>query len=105
SYNHGLHECIYVSDLDGYLDKVAKTAASSNTDIDALMEAMVVAGGTFSRLNVPLEESTAFLGVLANRGFKAGEAGTAINAIMTRLTQSTGPAADALKEMGVSAYD
>src|SRR5699024_5252339 len=94
-----------VSDLDGYLDKVAKTAASSNTDIDALMEAMVVAGGTFSRLNVPLEESTAFLGVLANRGFKASEAGTAVNAIMTRLTSGTGEAADALDEMGISAFD
>src|SRR5690625_1314125 len=94
-----------VSDLDGYLDKVAQTSRKSNTDIDALMEAMVIAGGTFSRLNVPLEESTAFLGVLANRGYKASEAGTAINAIMSRLTQSSGPAADALKEMGISAFD
>src|SRR5690625_3157559 len=37
--------------------------------------------------------------------FKASEAGTAINAIMARLTQTTGPAADALNEMGVSAFD
>lgn len=94
-----------VDELDGYLDKVAKTASSSNTDIDALMEAFVIAGGTFERLNVPLEESSAFLGVLANRGFKGSEAGTAMNAIMSRLTQTTGPAAKALKEMGVSAYD
>src|SRR5690625_3642551 len=57
-----------VDELSGYLDKVAHTAANSNTDIDALMEAMVIAGGTFERLNVPLEESTAFLGVLSSRG-------------------------------------
>lgn len=94
-----------VKDLSGYLDKVATTAANSNTDIDALMEAFVIAGGTFDRFNVPLEESSAFLGVLANRGFKASEAGTAINAIMTRLASSTGPAAKKLKEMGISAYD
>src|SRR5690625_250035 len=94
-----------VDDLSGYLDKVAQTAANSNTDIDALMEAMVIAGGTFERLNVPLEESTAFLGLLANRGFKASEAGTAVNAIMTRLTSGTGEAADALDEMGISAFD
>lgn len=94
-----------VNDLEGYLDKVATTAANSNTDIDALMEAFVIAGGTFDRFNVPLEESTAFLGVLANRGFKASEAGTAVNAIMTRLASSTGPAAEQLKEMGISAYD
>src|SRR5690625_1365584 len=94
-----------VDELSGYLDKVAHTAANSNTDIDALMEAMVIAGGTFERLNVPLEESTAFLGVLANRGFKASQAGTAVNAIMTRLTSGTGEAADALDEMGISAFD
>src|SRR5690625_2265327 len=37
--------------------------------------------------------------------FKASEAGTAINAIMARLTQTTGPAADALNEMSVTAFD
>lgn len=94
-----------VSDLDGYLDKIAKTAASANTDIDALMEAFVIAGGTFSRFNVPLEEANAFLGVMANRGFKGSEAGTALNAIMTRLTASTGPSAKALKELGINAFD
>lgn len=94
-----------VNDLDGYLDKVAQTSRRSNTDIDALMEAFVIAGGTFNRLNVPLEESNAFLGILANRGFKGAQAGTAVNAIMTRLTASTGPAAEALKEIGVSAFD
>src|SRR5690625_3394064 len=96
---------ITVDDLDGYLDKVAQTSRKSNTDIDALMEAFVVAGGTFERFNVPLEEANAFLGILANRGTKGSEAGTALNAIMTRIGQSTGPAADALEEMGVSAYD
>ena len=96
---------VETDDLDGYLDKVAKTAASSNTDIDALMEATIIAGGSFKRFNVPLEESNAFLGILANRGNKGSEAGTALNAIMTRLGQSTGPAADALEELGINAYD
>src|SRR5699024_10242395 len=96
---------IEVEDLDKYLDTIASTASNANTDIDAVMEAYVVAGGTFDRLNVPLEESATFLALLANRGYKGAEAGTAVNAIMTRLTSSTGPAADALGEMGVSAFD
>lgn len=61
---------ISVKELPTYLDQVAKTAASSNTNIDALMEAMVVSGGTFKNLNVPLSEANALLGVLANRGIK-----------------------------------
>lgn len=59
---------IETKDLGGYLDKTAATASNANTDIDALMEANVLAGGTFERLNVPLAESNAFLGVMANRG-------------------------------------
>src|SRR5690625_3365115 len=93
------------NDLVPYLDKVAQTSRKSNTDIDALMEAMVVAGGTFSRFNVPLEEANAFLGVLANRGTKGSEAGTALNAIMDRLTSGTGQASKALDELGLSAFD
>src|SRR5690625_5888044 len=54
-----------VEDLDGYLDQVAQTSRRSNTDIDALMEAFVIAGGTFDRLNVPLVEANSFLCVLA----------------------------------------
>lgn len=96
---------IEVQNLDGYLDKVAQTSRKSNTDIDALMEALVIAGGKFRELNIPLEESNAMLGILANRGFKGSEAGTAMNAILTRLTATTGPSAKALKELGVSAFD
>lgn len=94
-----------VDELEDYLDKVAQTARRSNTDIDEFMDAMVVAGGTFSRFNVPLEEANAFLGVLANRGTKGTEAGTALNAIMDRLTSGTGQAAKALDDLGLSAFD
>src|SRR5699024_7649398 len=90
-----------VDDLDGYLDRVAQTAANSNTDIDALMEAMIVAGGTFSRFNVPLEEANAFLGVLANRGTKGSEAVSALNAIMGSVTSCTGQQARVLVEISL----
>lgn len=96
---------VQVGDLDGYLDKIARTASRSNTDIDELMAAFTVAGSTFRRFNVPLEEANAFLGILANRGTKGSEAGTALNAIMDRLTSGTGQAATALEELGISAFD
>lgn len=89
-----------VNQLDEYLDKVAQTSRKSNTNIDALMEGMVVAGGTFARLNTPMAESNAIMGVLANRGTKGAEAGTAINAIMDRLTNTSGPAGKAMEKLG-----
>ncbi len=73
-------------DLPVYLDQVAKTAASSNTNIDALMEGLIVCGGTVKNLNVPLDEANTLLGTLANRGIKGSEAGNSFNSILINLT-------------------
>lgn len=94
-----------VDELPGFLDKVAQASANSNTEVDQLMEAFLVAGGNMSSFNVPLEESTALLGILADKGFKGAEAGTAMNAIFTNLTSGLGNSAKAMDEIGVSAFD
>jgi TP901 family phage tail tape measure protein len=96
---------IEVKDLPSYLDMVAQASRKSNTNIDALMEAYLVAGGTMASFNVPLEESTALLGLLANRGLKGSEAGTALNAIMVNLTSGAGQAGKAMEELNISAFD
>ena len=94
-----------VKDLPDFLDMVAKASQKSNTDIDKLMEAFLVGGGTMAAFNVPLEESTAILGIMANRGYKGAEAGTALNAIFTNLTSGLGASGKAMKELGLSAFD
>lgn len=96
---------IEVEDLPKYLDQLAQTSRKSNTNIDALMEAMIVAGGTFKNLNVPIDEANALLGVLANRGKKGSEAGNSLNSIMVNLTSGAGQAGEALEELGISAFD
>lgn len=96
---------IEISDLPKYLDTIAEASRKSNTDIDALMGAFLVAGGNLAQLNVPLEESTALLGLLANRGLKGSEAGRALNAIMVNLTSGAGQAGKAMEELGLSAFD
>ncbi|OEH52992.1 phage tail tape measure protein [Oceanobacillus sp. E9] len=96
---------IEVKDLPAYLDNVAEASRRSNTNIDALMEAYVVAGGNLAAFNVPLEESTAILGLLANRGLKGSEAGRALNAVMVNLTSGAGQAGAAMEELGISAFD
>ncbi|MCQ4922185.1 phage tail tape measure protein [Tissierella carlieri] len=92
-------------DLPGYLDIVAQTARSSNTDIDQMAEAYLKVGGTLRGLGVPLNESALALGFLANSGIKGSEAGTALNAVMTNLTAPTGRAKQALEELSFSAFD
>lgn len=94
-----------VQDLPGYLDMVAQASRRSNTEIESLMDAFLISGGQFASLNVPLEESTSLLGILANRGYKGAEAGTAMNAILTNMTTKGGESGKAMKELGLSMWD
>ena len=69
------------------------------------MDAYLAVGGVMNNLNVPITESATALGVLANRGIKGSEAGTALNAIMVNLTTGTGQAGKMMEKLGVSAFD
>lgn len=96
---------VTVDELPGYLDVAAKAQTKSNQSAEQLMEAYLGVGGTMKNLNVPVEESATALGVLANRGIKGSEAGTALNAIMVNLTTGTGQAGKMMQQLGVSAFD
>lgn len=96
---------IQVDDLGHYLDVVAKAQSSSNTNMQQLLSAYVQCGGTLRNLNVDIEESATLLGVLANRGKKGEEAGTALNSIMVNLIGANRSAKTAMDALGVSAWD
>lgn len=92
-------------ELNNYLDKVARTASRSNTDIDAMMEAFLEFGGTVKQNNISLEEASSLIGILANRGVKRAEAGNALNSVFMNLTTGYGRAGKAMKELNLSAFD
>lgn len=94
-----------VNDVPRYLDQVAQTSRKSNTSIQQLMEAFINTGATATNLGIPLEETSALLGILANNGNKGYEAGTKLNSIITRMTAQSGPAREAWSELGISVYD
>lgn len=96
---------IKTEELPGFLDAVAQASRKANTNVDALMEAFLVTGGTLSNFKVPVEETSALLAILANRGYKGSEAGTAMNAIFTNLTSGMGQAGKALEKLNISAFD
>lgn len=94
-----------VKDLDGYLDVAAKANNKSNQTAEQLMEAYLGVGGTMKNLRIPIQESSAALGVMANRGIKGSEAGNALNAVMINLTTGTGQAGKMMGKLGISAFD
>jgi len=96
---------VAVEDLTRYLDICAQAQRSSNTSLQQLLEAYVVAGGSFRNFNTSMEESATILGILANRGKKGSEAGNNLNSVLINLIGASGQSSEALEMLGVSAYD
>lgn len=88
-----------------FVDIMAKAMSTSNTTTTELGEAYKNCASTASSLGYTVEETTAVLATMANAGVKGGEAGTALNAIMTRLATDTKGCATELAEYGVHVYD
>ena len=92
-------------DLSGYLDVAAMANNKSGQTAEMLMEAYIAVGGTMKGLKVPFQDTATALGVMANRGIKGSEAGTALNAVMTNLTTGVGQAGKMMEKLGISAFD
>ena len=93
------------TNLQRFLDVATTANNKSNQTAEQLMEAWIQTGGVFKGLRVDIEDSATALGVLANRGIKGSEAGTALNAIMINLTTGAGQAGKAMQKLGVSAFE
>lgn len=96
---------VEVEDLGHYLDVVTKAQSSSNTSMQQLLEAFKVTGGTAHNLGIDVEELSTILGVMANRGIKGSEAGTALNAVLVNMLGSTKRTAEAMDTLGLSMFD
>lgn len=85
-------------------DVLAATAAGANTDIASLGEAMKYAAPVAKTMGYSLEETAASVGILGNAGIAAGQAGTSLRAIMSRIAADSG-AKKTLEGLGVAATD
>ena len=93
------------SQLDGYIDEMARTSQKSNTSVAQLGEATLVCAGTVSLTKQSLETMNTELGVLANNGIKGAEGGTHLRNILLSLSAPTEKAEIALHELGVKVSD
>lgn len=73
------------SDWGSMLDKVSHTADMSIVDVRDIVTSMKWAGGITSGLGRDLEETLGMISVLGDFGLKGSQAGTGIQALMTRL--------------------
>lgn len=91
--------------LTKFGDEMAKTASKANTSVSQLGEAILTVGGTAKSLAGGTTELNAALGVLANRGIKGSEGGTALRNVILALSAPTDKAAASMKSLGLEVYD
>lgn len=86
-------------------DVMAKTTATSNTNLTDLFEAVQKGAPAFTAAGQSLESFNALAGIMANSGLKGSESGTQLRNIMLRLAKPTKESQDALDALGVTTRD
>ena len=82
-----------------FADVFASTMSNSNTTIEMMGETMKFAGTIAGTLGYSMEDVALAIGLMANNGTKASEAGTALRAMMTRLAAPPKEAAEAFAQI------
>lgn len=92
-------------DTTHYVDVLAQTARNSNTNISMMGDAFKYVSPVAKALNYSIEDVGLALGLAANNGIKASQAGTSLRMILSNMIDPSDDAAKALSKMGVSLDD
>lgn len=93
------------SDATHFSDVLAKAASSSNTNVAMMGETFKYTGAMAGTLGYRIEDVGVMIGLMANSGIKASQAGTELNSLFTRLSTNTNGARDAIEKLGIRFYN
>lgn len=93
------------SDMSRLGDVLVGTFTRSNTNLQMLGETMKYAGPVAASVGQDIETVAAMAGKLGDAGIQGSMGGTALRAILGRLSAPPKSAADALEKLGISAKD
>ena len=86
-------------------DYLAKTSASTNTNVTLLMESFVYGAPTARQLGVAVGDLSAIFGALADSGLKGSLAGTSFTNMMLKMANPSKKASALLKQWGLTFTD
>lgn len=92
-------------DSSHFVDVLAQASANSNTTVAQMGEAFKYLATTGGVLDYSIEDVATTLGLLANNGIKAGQAGTSMRQILNTLINPSKDAAAAMEALGISLFD
>ncbi len=88
-----------------FADVLAKTSSSSNTNVSMLGETFKYVAPVAGALGYSVEDTSVAIGLMANSGIKASQAGTALRTILTNMANPTDKMTSAMDSLGVSLDD
>lgn len=92
-------------DTNSFVDVLAATSANANTNVSMLGESFKYVAPVAGSLNYSYQDVAHALGLMANSGIKASQAGTSLRSWLTRLASPTKQSAEAMDALGVSMID
>ena len=86
-------------------DVLAAGANKSAADVTQLGDALRQGGLLAAQTGLSLEETTGVLSLFADNALIGSDAGTSLKTMLQRLAPTSGPAADAMEELGLKFFD
>lgn len=93
---------LQASDSAHFADVLAKASSSANTNVSMLGESFKYVAPVAGAMGYSVEDVGVALGLMANSGIKAGQAGTSLRAALTRMAKPTDKAALLMEKYGIS---
>lgn len=88
-----------------FADVLAKAAADTNANVTDMGMSLKYAAAPAYALGMSVEEVSAAIGIMADAGIKGEQAGTTLRGSLLALASPSGPAADAMKAIGLEVFD
>lgn len=92
-------------DTDRFVNVLAKTANSANTNVSLMGETFKFVAPVAGALGYSVEDTATAIGIMANSGIKASQAGTALRSLLTNLSKPTDSMKKAMDKLGISLTD
>lgn len=90
------------SDASHFADVLARAASNSNTNVGLMGETFKYVAPVAGALGYSAEDCATAIGLMANSGIKASQAGTALRSIFTRMAKPTKEIQGAMDDLGIS---
>lgn len=93
------------SDSTHFADVLAAASSNANTNVSMMGETFKYVAPVAGALRFSVEDCGVAIGLMANSGIKAGQAGTSLRQMLSRLTKPTKEVQTAMNQLGFSLTD